>query len=100
MDKYETLSYCGIDCNRCSNFKQNMNCAGCRNEKDMLSDCPTRFCAMGKKLLHCGECEDFPCGELNDFYNDGKPSHYQAYLNTLEINKIGVDEWLIRQESK
>ena len=94
MDEYETLSYCGFACAKCRNSKQNMNCAGCRNEKELISDCPTRVCAAGRGLLHCGECGDFPCVELNAFYNDGKPARLQAYRNMLEIIEIGADEWL------
>jgi hypothetical protein len=99
MDKYEALSYCGYACVKCKNYKQNMNCAGCRNETELISDCPTRVCAAERGLLHCGECSDFPCDELNGFYNDGNPGHLQAYHNMLEIKEIGVDEWLKRNEA-
>ena len=98
--KYETLSYCGIFCGTCKNYKQNMNCAGCRNEPELLHDCPSRACAMERKLLHCGQCSEFPCDVLNNFYNDGKPHRKQAYFNMLEIMEIGADEWLSRQHSK
>ena len=94
MKHYEALSYCGIYCGSCKNYKQNVNCAGCREEKVLLSDCPTRVCAAKKGYLHCGECDIFPCDELDNFYNSGKEIHKQAYFNILEIKRIGIDEWL------
>jgi len=98
MDKYEALSFCGIYCGRCKNYKQNMNCMGCRNELELLADCPTRVCAAKKGFLHCGECEKFPCERLEKFYNSGNPLHLQAYHNICEMMKIGVDKWLEKQE--
>lgn len=68
MRQYETLSFCGIYCGGCKNYKENMNCMGCRYESELIKDCPTRTCAIGKSLLYCGDCENFPCSELNDFY--------------------------------
>jgi len=64
----------------------------------MVDDCPTRACAISRKLLHCGECDDFPCEMLNNFYNDGNPLHLSALHNMQEIIKIGADSWLNAQE--
>jgi hypothetical protein len=81
MKEYAYISLCGIDCNKCLNYKKNVNCAGCRDEKVLLEDCPTRVCAIEKGFLHCGECETFPCEELNKFYHSGNPNHLKAYEN-------------------
>jgi len=97
MNNYEMLSFCGIYCGACVNFKRNLNCAGCRNEPSLVSDCPTRDCTIERGLLHCGECADFPCSVLDAFYNDGKPMHLAAYHNMLEIIKDGADLWLEKQ---
>lgn len=97
MNNYETLSYCGVYCGTCGNYKQNLNCAGCRNEPEMVDDCPTRACAIERGLLHCGECDDFPCKVLSGFYNDGNPKHLAAYHNMLDIIKDGADSWLEKQ---
>jgi len=64
----------------------------------MLDDCPTRLCAIKRGLLHCGECENFPCRILNDFYNDGNPMHFAALENMCEIVKMGADKWLMLNE--
>jgi hypothetical protein len=73
---------------------------GCRNEKELVNDCPTRTCAINKGLLHCGECDSFPCGELNDFYKDGMPHHEMAYRNMLKIKEMGIEKWLSEQETE
>lgn len=100
MDKYEKLSLCGLYCGGCKNYKENFNCMGCRNEKELVNDCPTRLCCINKGLLHCGECNDFPCKVLNDFYNDGLRHHELAYKNMLKIKEIGVGTWLSDQEEE
>jgi len=100
MDTFEELGSCGIFCANCGNYKKNENCQGCRNETELLEDCPTRICAINKGILFCGQCADFPCSILSDFYFDGKPSHKQAYQNMLEINEIGAAAWLLRQQEE
>lgn len=100
MEKYEALSFCGIYCGGCRNYKENMNCMGCRYEKELVSDCPSRSCAIEKGLLHCGECGSFPCDELNDFYKDGVPHHDAAFQNMLKIREIGVEKRLSEQEKE
>ena len=97
-NSYEELSYCGIFCGRCKNYKKNMNCQGCRNETELLDDCPTRVCAEKKGFLHCGQCAEFPCVELNEFYHDGNSNHLLAYENMQCMIQEGVDCWLKQQQ--
>ena len=97
MKQYEKLSFCGIYCGGCKNYKKNMNCVGCRYEKELVNDCPTRSCAIKRGFLHCGECKSFPCNELNVFYNDSIPLHKLAFQNILRIKEIGIEKWLIEQ---
>ena len=82
-----TLAFCGIYCGECKNYRQNMNCAGCRTEEKLIDDCTIRVCAAKFGYFHCGECGQFPCEELNEFYNDGKASHLKAYYNLLEMRE-------------
>lgn len=95
------LAYCGIYCGGCSNFLQNANCAGCRTETELISDCPTRVCAEKKGLLHCGECAEFPCQMQKDFYEDGVPHHALTLKNIQAITLMGLENWLkfIQKES-
>ena len=97
MNNIEEFSFCGILCSKCKNYKQNMNCAGCRVEEELIADCPTRICAREKGLLHCGECDDFPCDALKEFYEDGNYIHEVAYQNLLEIKQYGLENWLNKQ---
>jgi hypothetical protein len=98
MKNFEALAYCGLFCGGCKNYKENMNCQGCRNEKSLVDDCPTRACAIKRGLRHCGECDEFPCPVLKEFYEDGVRHHEAAYQNMLRIRSVGADRWLIEQE--
>jgi len=101
MNKHKLLSYCGLYCGGCKNYHENSGehkCLGCRNEKELVADCLTKACAAGKNLLHCGECGDFPCAPLENFYKDGRKHHALAFINIHRINKIGAEEWLKEQE--
>ncbi len=100
MLENEKLSYCGIDCGGCKNYKENYNCSGCRYEKEMVDDCPTRACCIEKELLHCGECNEFPCDVLKGFYNDGVRHHEIAYENMQRILEVGEDVWQKEQQEK
>jgi hypothetical protein len=64
-------SRCGILCGECE-YREKMNCAGCVNiEKPFWGDsCPVKNCCEGKKLEHCGKCDDFPCDLLKQFAYD------------------------------
>ena len=97
MKDLEKLGYCGIYCGSCKNFKENANCMGCRDEMEMLGDCPARACVITKGLLFCGECDEFPCPEVDEFYKDGNPFHNLAFRNALRIREIGAEEWLQEQ---
>ncbi len=94
----DLLSYCGLYCGGCKNYKENANCQGCREEPEMVNDCQTRSCAVLKGLLHCGECVDFPCAILDEFYHDGLKHHALALENMREIRSIGVEKWLENQK--
>jgi hypothetical protein len=100
MDGHALLSYCGLYCGGCRSFGENseVGCRGCRAEPEMVSDCPTRACAIGRGLLHCGECGDFPCDVLHGFYTDGIPHHALACENMEELRSVGPGEWLRLRE--
>jgi len=97
------LAYCGLYCGGCRNYKGNggeHSCLGCRDKKELLADCSTRVCASGLELAHCGQCRDFPCSQIEGFYQDGKRHHALALENIMEINKVGPDKWLEEQKCK
>jgi hypothetical protein len=91
------LAYCGLYCGGCANFAGNageFSCQGCRVEPDLVADCPTKACAAGKGILHCGQCASFPCPELDQFYTDGIRHHALAQANVERIKLIGPEQWL------
>jgi len=100
VENLSRLAYCGLYCGGCRNFQENMNCQGCRDEVEMVSDCPTKVCAVRRGFLHCGECAEFPCAELNTFYNDGVRHHAMAYENIQSIKSTGLTSWLAEQDKK
>ena len=61
-------SRCGILCNECK-YKEEVNCAGCvaMNKPFWGESCPVKDCCEGKKLEHCGQCQEFPCALLTEF---------------------------------
>lgn len=64
-------SRCGILCQECE-YREQMGCKGCTQiEKPFWGDnCPLKSCCEGKTHQHCGECADFPCGQLHQFAYD------------------------------
>lgn len=64
-------SRCGLLCSKCG-YKDQVGCAGCMNiEKPFWGEeCPVKSCCEGKKLNHCGECDDFVCEILKGFSYD------------------------------
>jgi|GEM_PF-1161571 len=97
VEKYAKLAYCGIYCGGCSNYRENADCSGCRNETELLADCPTRSCAIEREVLFCGECSEFPCLMLKEFYGDGIPHHIASFTNSGRIREVGPDLWLEEQ---
>ena len=74
----ETLitTYCGLDCTVCE-WKEPCNCNGCVSTKGLPfhckeKACPVAMCAINKKVLFCGRCEDFPCQQLIDYSYDSE----------------------------
>ena len=116
------IAYCGLYCGGCSfkaasetgdmghilampakydKYKKEppgaLACPGCRLE-NQCGACKIRDCAAGKKLLHCGECDIFPCKLLLDFNNDGQPHHALAVENLKALKSKGAECWLAEQK--
>lgn len=66
-------SRCGLLCSECG-YREQTGCPGCVHmQKPFWGDsCPVKDCCAGKGLLHCGQCEAFPCDLLNQFAYDEK----------------------------
>ncbi len=101
-DKHNLLAYCGLYCGGCGSYFENskVGCHGCRMEPVLVDDCPTKACAELRQYLHCGECPDFPCQMMDDFYHDGIAHHALALTNIRRIQEIGPDAWMHEQEER
>lgn len=80
------LSSCGIDCDVCK-FKVEQDCPGCYvvKGKPFWSNegtCDLYACAVGKNLPHCGKCDEFPCGMLQEWASSEGPERIDN-LRTL-----------------
>ncbi len=82
--------YCGIDCERCGNYLKNANCLGCRVDQEMICDCDIRDCCKRQNIDFCGQCRDFPCEKMQQFYS-GKPQYSYAKDAMAEMSKR-IDE--------
>lgn len=93
----QLIAYCGIDCGKCPAFigTQTNNhqlladtaeewigssqqgdiddimCDGCTVNKRMhkfCSECAVRNCAIGRNLINCGWCDEYPCATLSRYW--------------------------------
>ena len=78
------IAYCGVDCSVCPDLKSG-KCAGCRNtDWKEGSICLPVECCRKRGIDFCGQCEQFPCPDMKEFYRES-PSHEQAYALMLSI---------------
>jgi hypothetical protein len=63
-------------------WSNNRNCWGKR--------CQFRKCVNDKGIDFCYQCNDFPCADLNAFYE----THPQARQNLIQISKVGFDAFI------
>lgn len=63
-------------------WSNNRNCWGKR--------CLFRKCAAKKGIDFCYQCHEFPCLDLNKFYD----SHRFANENLVQISKLGLDAFV------
>jgi len=69
----EIFSPCGIHCNSCPWYKDEMQpkCPGCEavKGKPFWGTCQTYSCVQQHEIEHCGLCEDFPCRDFMTRYD-------------------------------
>lgn len=66
-------SRCGIKCSECE-FRESMGCLGCLHIKKPFwgEQCVIKDSCESKGHDHCGQCQLFPCDQLNAFAYDEK----------------------------
>ena len=89
MDK-RLIAYCGTYCGACE-WKDKVGCNGCKASAGNMfwGECDKAKCCIGKKLEHCGECENMPCQMLQDLFNDAEHGDGGARLHNLRNWKNG-----------
>lgn len=107
MNKYDLAAYCGIYCGACPSFLKK-TCFGCRSEDKSQKrtskwSCRYRKCCQEKNIKYCIDCEEYPCKDLvklrNSHLDDERYEYrHKIFYNLVDINKIGLDNWLEEQE--
>ena len=111
------VSVCGLFCPACGiyystkenneeNLKQIANrinvpfekirCNGCRTETKTTycMNCFMVKCAKDKGIDFCGECKEYPCGELKEFQSK-MPHRAELWKSQERINEIGWEKWYL-----
>ncbi len=76
----------------------NIHCWGCRadNKNCWGKSCQFRKCAQEKGIEFCYQCREFPCPELEKYYEN----HPEPQQNLRRISKIGVDAFVSETASR
>ena len=80
MDEY--IAFCGVNCKECRDYNISV-CPGCRKSED---GCMPVECCKSKGISVCGECSDFPCEDMKEFYRESQ-SHSEAYERMCAIKQ-------------
>ena len=98
MDERWDISVCGLNCARCK-LRAERECDGCRGplETHWSPGCEFLPCAREKGYDYCFQCEDFPCGKLEAFENDGHDHHRLAVGHLRRMREIGLQAWIDEQ---
>ena len=82
------IAYCGVNCAACPDYAAG-KCPGCRQTEWSEGDvCLPVECCRKKGISCCGECPDFPCADMREFYGESA-SHEAAYnwMQSLRENR-------------
>ncbi len=74
---------------------EEMQCNGCRSEKRCFyceSKCIMSKCAAAKGVDFCGECAEYPCGELRAFQSE-MPHRIELWKSQERIKAVGYEKW-------
>lgn len=70
-------------------------CHGCRSEKRSYfceNNCKMVVCAAEKGIDFCGECEEYPCEELQIFQK-ARPHRLELWEAQERIREVGYARW-------
>ncbi len=83
---------------RCHGCKTDTLFANCRH-------CKIRACAVEKRIEHCNECSEYPCGLFHESLFNAEVQKLLPHLkeipdNLMRIGTDGVEQWLSDQEKR
>ena len=80
----ELIGYCGVACSVCTDYASGA-CPGCRQSTWPDDDpCPPIACCQRHSIECCGQCAEFPCAMMADFYEESD-SHRAAYARIAAL---------------
>ena len=66
----DLIGFCGVDCSSCPDYV-NYKCPGCRASVGLSDEeCMAAQCCMDKNILICGQCKDYPCDDMKEFFEE------------------------------
>ena len=81
-----SIGFCGVNCADCPDYACGI-CHGCRQTFWQDNDkCPPVACCEKRDIELCGQCGEFPCGMMSEFY-DESDSHRAARKLMYSINE-------------
>lgn len=111
-----TAAVCGLFCSACTFYigtredparlerlavafgtsADRLYCDGCRSDRRLFycSNCHMFACAEERGLSSCGECEDCPCPQLEEFVAE-RPHRADIYSSLARIAEIGSEAWVV-----
>ena len=115
QDKKRLSAVCGLFCPSCTVFigtteepqrlkaiaehhqqlVEDWTCEGCRSEKRSHYRehyCHMAPCAIEKGLEFCGECDEYPCNDLQKFQAE-RPHRIELWEAQEGIAKVGYSQW-------
>lgn len=82
----EWIGYCGVSCAGCPDLARG-KCPGCRQTRWPEGDaCRPVACCREKKLDVCGQCGDFPCEMMAEFYEESE-GHREALKRMCRLRQ-------------
>ena len=75
--EHSLIAFCGVDCAACADYTEK-KCPGCRQSvRPDGNPCPPVACCQKRGIGFCGQCADFPCPMMQEFYEESD-SHRAA----------------------
>ena len=88
--KTDWMGYCGVNCFSCPDYREG-KCLNCRKSTWPEGDaCPPIACCQKRGIEFCGQCGEFPCQMMSEFYEESE-GHREAYARMLQFRGEATD---------